>query len=397
MDHSNQQYIAGHFPPDWAGWGALPASQVGSGGIFAAASRLGVTGVGEWTAPTGSLTAQAADGASVQHLLSPDSRAGAAAGIPPLPRRGRGTPGARLACAALGSLLLSCLASLASEVDGCLTLAAREGRLWTGHADQIATWQIALSNGPATLLSSLPLPAAPRQLLPLDGGVLVVMGDGGALLLPHAADADSITPQWLGVPPPVRAAAERRGRLALAAAASGVWLYTTGPSEPPALRGVFAGAGDARAVGFVASLLCVADGTNGLKFLDISDPAQPELIGLYAPPDAPPASLLAISTTLIAVADGRQVRLLDASDPRLPFVNATRELPATARAMILAMPRLWVACGEAGLIELDAVHALGELRRHPTLGPALAVATDGPRVFVAEGPAGWREVSPTPR
>jgi len=280
-----------------------------------------------------------------------------------------------------------------TTAKACLVVAVRDGRVWAGYPDRCEVWQAAGPDQPARQLSTVRLPAVPRQFIPLGDSALACCGEAGAAVL-----ASSTTyPTWCAVPPPALAATVRNGLLAVAAGTNGVWLLSVTNPAAPTLLGGFPGATDARDVGFIASLVCVADGTNGLKFLDVSTPAQPEMVGLYAPPGGPPADALAISTTLIVTAHDRHLRLLDASDPRQPVVMATHELPAPCLGLALSKLRLWVACGEAGVVELDLIHALKELARHPTRGPAHAVAAEGSRVFVAEGEAGWRELPSPPR
>lgn len=292
-------------------------------------------------------------------------------------------------------MILACCLSLLTPrsvaAEGtCQAIALGNGQLWAGYNDRVELWTATAAEPDWRPTMTLPLPAPVRGLLAVGAHAVALCGAAGAVWLNAPAP---VAPHWLPVPPPAQAAAERNGLLALASAPADLWLFRVTDAAAPRFLGGFAGLTDVRALGFVASLLCVADGTNGLKFLDVSIPAQPELVGVYAPPDSPPADFLAISTTLIVTAHGRQLRLLDASDPRQPVLMATHEAPAPLRGLAVAQLRLWVACGEAGLLELDLIHALKELARHPGRGPAQAVAAEGRRVFVAEGEAGWREVA----
>ena len=246
-------------------------------------------------------------------------------------------------------------------------------------------------------LGSTRVPGNLRWLASVDRGLLAADESGRALRLPWEKDTPPLQGAWLSIPPPALGAAERNGLVALASGTNGVWLLRTSGTNPPTLAGHFAGALDARDAGFVASLVCVGDGLHGLKFLDVSDPADPQLVGVFAPKPGFVAERLAISTTLIAVGGGQEVRLLDAGDPRHAVISATRPLPGRVRHMTVANLRLWVACGPAGFVELDLGKGLEVLSRRPTRGTAEAVAVDGARVFVAEGSGGWRELRPADR
>ncbi len=291
--------------------------------------------------------------------------------------------------------LLATLPAFSVEISSgfCSAIAAQEGRVWIGYPNRVELWDVPSGEAKPRNLAGVPLSAPARQLLTVGSGVLAVCGEGGAVWIEIASSNTPPRAHWLPVPPPALAAAERNGLLALAGGNNGVWLFSVTNPAAPVLLGGFSGATDAQAVGFVASLVCVGDGTNGLKFLDVSTPARPELVGVFAPAGGPPVDALAISTTLLVTAHGRQLRLMDASDPRHPVVTARHELPASARSLAVGRLRLWVACGAAGTVELDLVHALTELSRHATRGSAEAVAAEGSRVFVAEGEAGWRELT----
>jgi hypothetical protein len=301
-------------------------------------------------------------------------------------RRRRGTPwgAGRVLLAAAWWLLGG--TGLASDAS-CSAIGVQAPILWTAAGTSVEAWDLRFSR--RARLSVSPLPGAPRGILPFAGESAVALcGDGGAFIL----SKDASPPRWLGAPAPVLGASQRNGLLAVACGHRGVYFYSVTNPAAPMLLGVFSAATDARATGFVASLVCVADGTNGLRFLDLSTPARPELVGVFLPPGNAPVDALGISTTLIVTAHGRQLRLLDASDPRHPVVTATCELPDSARGLAVTRMRVWAACGTAGLVELDLAHGLKELSRHPTTGSALAVAAEGSRVFVAEGEAGWREL-----
>ena len=297
--------------------------------------------------------------------------------------------GNRLLTACLAAVCL-CAPRVGMAGDAsCSAVAVREPILWTAAGKSVESWDLRMTR--RARLSVNPLPVAPLGLVALPGDLALALcgSDGGFLI-----STRNSTPAWLAAPKPVLGAAERNGLLATACGGRGVFFFALTNPVAPVLLGGFSAASDARAVGFVASLACVADGANGLKFLDASQPTKPELVGVFAPVAQPSADLLAISTTLIATAHGKQVRLLDASDPRHPVVTATCDLPAEARGMAAGKLHLWVACGLGGLVELDMAHALKELARHPTDGPAVAITAEGTRVFVAQGEGSWRELSP---
>ncbi|MBI5501090.1 MAG: hypothetical protein HY907_12665 [Deltaproteobacteria bacterium] len=177
------------------------------------------------------------------------------------------------------------------------------------------------------------------------------------------------------IPPPVTL-------VAAAAGPAGVFLIDVTDPEHPSQVGTFDTAGAAMRLAPAPPLLWVADGSGGVLALDLADPARPKAVaGVSEPPAAPePAG------ATDAPAD---TSLVDAPDDLPPAFYVRDVVPFGER--------LFVAASFRGLLVYDVRAAPGGPSLEPRLtfdtpGDARAVAVDGDRVWVADGPSGLQVI-----
>ena len=177
--------------------------------------------------------------------------------------------------------------------------------------------------------------------------------------------------------------------LVAAAGPEGVFLIdVTDPAQPRQVSR-FDTAGAAMHVAVAFPLLFVADGTNGVVAIDAADPEHPALAGAWNG-DWPAAMNLARPCALLPADGGGRCA------PAAPEPTES----VYARDVELVSGRLWVAAGAAGVVAVDIGNwqrVAGPLALSPRLvvdtpGDARAVAVDGNRLYVADGPGGFHIV-----
>jgi hypothetical protein len=176
----------------------------------------------------------------------------------------------------------------------------------------------------------------------------------------------------------------------VAAGESGLRIFSITNSAAPVLLSRFTEAVNASSVAVSGSVAYVGDGQYGLKIIEISNPTAPALLGTYASADLGYIRNVGVSGSYVVVSDGRRICLLNASTPAAPTLVNSYDAPAFAFALTVAGGRAYLACGDAGLIILDAgAGGLSLAGSYDTPGQATCVSVLGTSAYVADGPSGW--------
>ena len=173
------------------------------------------------------------------------------------------------------------------------------------------------------------------------------------------------------------------------------WELVHGFSPLDALRGLngyagmFLTGGSAEAVAVVSGLAYVADGTNGLAILDVSEPTNMVQVGGCA---------LEGFVNGVAVADGRAyvtcgtngLAVVNVTDAENPTVLSVCALDGIARDVCVASGVAFVASGEAGvhIVGVDGAGVATLAATFETEGAASGVALAGSTLYVTDGAGG---------
>jgi hypothetical protein len=108
---------------------------------------------------------------------------------------------------------------------------------------------------------------------------------------------------------------------------------------------------------FVTNRLAfLAQGEAGLGILDVTDPAQPVLLGRCNTPGH--ASAVQVVGDLAYIADGPAgLQILNVANPRAPFLQGAYSTPRPATEVLVRSNHAFVAADSAGLIILDVTDA----------------------------------------
>ncbi|MHB8120129.1 MAG: SdrD B-like domain-containing protein, partial [Methanothrix sp.] len=153
--------------------------------------------------------------------------------------------------------------------------------------------------------------------------------------------------------------------------------------------GAYDTTGTAYGVALSGSYAYVADGSSGLRIIDISNPASPFLKGTYNTPGT--AYGVALSGSYAYVADGSSgLQIIDISNPANPFLKGTYNTPGTARSVALSGSYAYVADGSSGLQTIDISNPANPFLKgtYDTTGYARSVALSGSYAYVADGDSG---------
>lgn len=154
--------------------------------------------------------------------------------------------------------------------------------------------------------------------------------------------------------------------------------------------------GSALGVTVIGTTAYIADGEQGLRLIDMGNPALPLVIAALDTPGV--ARGVAVAGTIAYVADGAAgLTLIDISTPAAPAIIATLNTPGSAEAVRVNGATAFVADGTAGLTIIDittpaAPLLIGTL---DTPGTAWSLAVNGPLVYVADGTGGLRIINVT--
>lgn len=126
-------------------------------------------------------------------------------------------------------------------------------------------------------------------------------------------------------------------------------------SDPASLRevGAFDTPGVAEAVWVGGDRLYVADGESGLRIFDLSVPESPTLLGAYETGALDYARDVVVAGAYAFLAIDGGVLALDVSDPASPFLAGVYETQGGVLGLALAKPYLYLAMGNQGLRILE--------------------------------------------
>jgi hypothetical protein len=154
--------------------------------------------------------------------------------------------------------------------------------------------------------------------------------------------------------------------------------------------------GDARGVAIDGDLAVVADGSAGLRCIDITDLSGVTSLGSYDTPGQ--AWGVAVAGNHAFVADGSAgLRVVDITNPGAPVELGGYDTPSDARGVAVAGDYAFVADGTGGLVVIDIANPSSPMSvgSYDTPGEALGIFVAGDRAYVADGSAGLRIVDIT--
>ncbi|HXV13011.1 MAG TPA: FlgD immunoglobulin-like domain containing protein, partial [Candidatus Krumholzibacteria bacterium] len=140
-------------------------------------------------------------------------------------------------------------------------------------------------------------------------------------------------------------------------------------------------------------LVFVADGAGGLRIVDVTDPTTPTQIGNYATTDARAVAIFGYSVIVADNLGGLVV--VDVTNPASPTLVSTYDTPGEALGVTTSGLRVIVADGTAGLHVVDLTNLASPtlLGSYDTVGEARAIAMDGLVALVADGLSGLHAIS----
>jgi hypothetical protein len=142
-------------------------------------------------------------------------------------------------------------------------------------------------------------------------------------------------------------------------------------------------------INIVGTYAYLAGREEGLLIYDISDPTQPTQVGRYDTPGA--AYGVSVIGKYAYLADFvRGLRVIDISAPNAPSEVGFYDAPTTVKDLTLIEPYAYVADGEQGMwvYNVEDINAIREIGYYATPGNAISVASVGNQVYVSDGGAG---------
>ena len=162
--------------------------------------------------------------------------------------------------------------------------------------------------------------------------------------------------------------------------------------------------GNAEDIELLALTAYIADASGGLRIVDVADPANPREIGYYDTPGdtkavavSPETSSAAGSPTQVPIyaylADGsRGLRILDVSNPGSPILVSSEESPGFVEDIVVSGKYAYLAAREQGMLVYDISDPT-----HPVLfsyvdtpGRALGITLSGSTVYISDFERGLR-------
>ncbi|MCF8086657.1 MAG: Ig-like domain-containing protein [Desulfotignum sp.] len=174
------------------------------------------------------------------------------------------------------------------------------------------------------------------------------------------------------------------------------------PTPPPAIGRMDTGPvddvsgladNDTSALDLVGNLAYVTDLNYGLRIIDISDPAQPQLVGSAAA--ASPLHEVAVIDDVAYVANEESgLQLLNVSDPADPQFFAAIDTPGSAMRFVIQDDTAFLADGNSGLqiIDIKDSQQMKIVGSADTPGFARGVAVAGNYVYVADDTSGLQVI-----
>lgn len=166
---------------------------------------------------------------------------------------------------------------------------------------------------------------------------------------------------------------------------------TVNPLGVPLARGSFDTPGQANATAVFGNMAYVADGTGGLRLVDLTQLDSLTSLGAYTPTGA--VLGVCLQTNLLFLALGTNgVTILDVSQPTQPTFVGAFDTPGTAQNLAVTNNRVFVADGTGGMRIWSVTNpaipvSLGFLA---TAGNTRDVQLSSNLAFIADGAAGLR-------
>lgn len=186
-----------------------------------------------------------------------------------------------------------------------------------------------------------------------------------------------------------------RGDLAFVAdGGQGLRILNINNPAAPSLVATYDTPSYARSVAVAGEHAYVADDASGLLVISIANPAAPTLAGSYNTPGT--AMGVAVAGNLALVADYTGLQAFNISNPASPVLTSTN-YPASGIVydVAIAGDQAYVAVGAGGLYTYSLANPATPafLALHDTPGTAMRVEVQGDHAFIADGAAGLRIVS----
>lgn len=168
------------------------------------------------------------------------------------------------------------------------------------------------------------------------------------------------------------------------------------PGVDVAWRGAYDTDGDAQGVFLDGNTVYVADGTNGLVLVDVTQPTNPSYLGFCDTPNFARRSFIDGSYAYVAdEASGLQV--IDVSNPAAPSCVGSNDTPGGARDVYVAGSEAYVADYSAGMyvFDISTPAAPNEIGSVATPAQGSGVSIDGNYAYLADGFSGLQVIDIT--
>ncbi|HEC33286.1 MAG TPA: hypothetical protein ENI37_01045, partial [Chloroflexi bacterium] len=141
-------------------------------------------------------------------------------------------------------------------------------------------------------------------------------------------------------------------------------------------------------VDLAGQLVYAAEEWVGLKIVDVSDPSNMSVVGVYDTPGY--AEDVAVAANFAYVADGDGLQVVDVSDPAHPVGLGSYDTPGWAVGVAISGTVAYVTDGGGGLFAVDVSEPLTPtlIGAYDTPGYSQEVAVVGDYVYVADGHGG---------
>jgi hypothetical protein len=224
-------------------------------------------------------------------------------------------------------------------------------------------------------------------------GRFVYVGVGLRLVILDAADPSALVEAGSTTPFPefVEGVAVDERYAYVADGTAGLRIVDISAPDHPVEVGAWESPGYAEAVAVRGSVAYLADGPYGLRVIDVSDPARPKELGSAFGTHYAFQVAVDGQDAFIAAA-GAGLLIADISDPARPREVAVWDSPGYAYGVAVAGNRAYVADGWEGIqiVEVADPARPASLGSYRVPGWALAAAISGSTLYVADGPYGLR-------
>ncbi|MCB9854702.1 MAG: hypothetical protein H6818_03370 [Phycisphaerales bacterium] len=230
-----------------------------------------------------------------------------------------------------------------------------------------------------------------------DVGVKVFRGDGVTALYRVQSMPTCGTSSPLGAfdttGEATRTAIGDYSRLYVADGSAGLRILNVSDPGAPTELGAFTGVADAFDVYYSNSKVYVTDQNAGLRIIDVTSPTAPALLGAINTGGSA-FGVKVQGTTAFVAAGFNGIQLIDVSDPANPALLASLPLDAFADDVVVSDNIAYVSCIDEGLQVVDVSHptALTLISSLDTPGEAIGIAVANDVAYVADGTQGLQVI-----